>query len=590
MPPVSVDTLRAPSTCQVFSLSAPLSAAAAEQALSIASSNASGRRLGRIVRNRRTTGNIVYWCSFICFPLEGSPSFMPDAGLVERRYGFALLIETQVSGTWFVAILTDKASSLGDWIEERAITLPRTRLTNAFAQNAAVSKMRFKRMTVSQHELRGATLEAHDLQSSMPMMAAGRCAIQSLRFRDEHRGTIGVTLSTSRVRRSGSRATVDQLAQIVNDVAVRVQSNVPHGFLSTFAQAIPIRDLPATAGPAGILFDWTAILDDDALRIHRKGDNGQQHGEEVSKKLLTRLLGESFPLSNVTGPWNFGAAGSRGTISRTSTKFSVRSLLGGHLVVHDTRNNETVPLAKWVRDSAAYSIAFTDPHYFYTGDVLYHRSSFSQEVESVRRCLVPEQTLVGAGSEKGKPAPLPTAAGFSADSIFGICEQSIYRNRDWMCCTDLGDEWADYLCLRSNTVIFVHCKHGSETTGATSFQEVVGQALKNLGRAHSTPAELRSKLTAQRALRYWGGTAIERLRPPGTSWNAFEARFANLLADPDSSREVHLVVTMLSAAEFDIAAARPTPSAHFVQLIWLLASFANSCREMGAKPVIICTT
>jgi hypothetical protein len=44
---------------------------------------------------------------------------------------------------------------------------------------------------------------------------------------------------------------------------------------------------------------------------------------------------------------------------------------------------------------------------------------------------------------------------------------------------------------------------------------------------------------------------------------------------------------MLSKADFEGAAATPTP--HFIQLIWLLASFINLCREMAAKPVIVCT-
>jgi hypothetical protein len=47
-------------------------------------------------------------------------------------------------------------------------------------------------------------------------------------------------------------------------------------------------------------------------------------------------------------------------------------------------------------------------------------------------------------------------------------------------------------------------------------------------------------------------------------------------------------VTMLSRAAFEVAAGTAPPAPHFIQLVWLLASFTNSCREMGAKPVIVC--
>jgi hypothetical protein len=153
---------------------------------------------------------------------------------------------------------------------------------------------------------------------------------------------------------------------------------------------------------------------------------------------------------------------------------------------------------------------------------------------------------------------------------------------------DLGDEWADYLCVKGNALIFVHCKGAKQTTGATAYQEVIGQALKNLGRIRSTPLEFESKLKKTQKREYWGGTKIHRLRDGDTTWAEFQKAILTLLRDPNVIREVHLVLTMLSLAEFDGATDAASPPPYFVQLIWLLASFIDSCREMGAKPVIFC--
>jgi hypothetical protein len=172
--------------------------------------------------------------------------------------------------------------------------------------------------------------------------------------------------------------------------------------------------------------------------------------------------------------------------------------------------------------------------------------------------------------------------------MFNICETALYQQRDWLCCADLGDKWADYLCIRGNALLFIHCKVGDETTGASSFQEVVGQGLKNLGRTRSTPKEFEAKLAATKKKRFWAKTKIERLRDAGREWTDFQTATANVLADPNAGREVHLVVTMLSKHGFEAAAAAAAPTPHFIQLIWLLASFINPCREMGAKPVIVC--
>jgi hypothetical protein len=45
---------------------------------------------------------------------------------------------------------------------------------------------------------------------------------------------------------------------------------------------------------------------------------------------------------------------------------------------------------------------------------------------------------------------------------------------------------------------------------------------------------------------------------------------------------------MLSAQEFNTEAQKLKKKASFNQLVWLLSSFINSCRELGAVPKIIC--
>jgi hypothetical protein len=441
-------------------------------------------------------------------------------------------------------------------------------------------------MSGSKYELQKATYEASDLQSSLPMMAAGRCAIRSIRFQDNAIGSIAVTVNTSRVQRSGGRCPVSDLAALVALVAAETQADKHHAFLATFAQAVAIDDLPAGTQPTSVLFDWSGIVETDTLELYRKPSAGEELDDELSKTLLLRILGDTLAAVADGDGWHFGRVPNRprGRFSLTSTTYSVKTILGNQIVVRDVNSDETMPLAKWARDNDAYSITFSQPEYFFSGGALYRRADFAHEVEVVHRCLRAEVPLGAATSEKGKPKK--TAVQFAPESIFRVVEDSVYANRDWLCCTDLGDEWADYLCIRGNALLFIHCKGGRQTTGASSFQEVVGQALKNLGRIQSTPSTFQKKLAATKKKKYWSTTKIERLRDPGGTWSDFEIALNALLANPDATKEVHLVVTMLSIADFESAAAAPTP--HFIQLVWLLASFINSCREMGAKPVIVC--
>jgi hypothetical protein len=158
---------------------------------------------------------------------------------------------------------------------------------------------------------------------------------------------------------------------------------------------------------------------------------------------------------------------------------------------------------------------------------------------------------------------------------------------EFLWCSDLGDEWADYIALNEGSIVFAHCKHGKQTLGATSYQEVVGQALKNLGRVQGTPEVFEGKIKDAAATNTWKHTGIIRLRG-GKLWDEFEVAAIKRLRDPNVLREVHLVVSMLSLTAYDAAAAAVKKKPHFIQLVWLLASFMNSTREHGGTPIIVC--
>jgi hypothetical protein len=491
-----------------------------------------------------------------------------------------------VNAEWFVGIFTHGAASLTDWISYRAKPLPRAKFTNAFSGKSTVRKISVRRLTASKHELHAASYEAPDIESSLPMMSASHTSIRTIRFDDAVVGSVGVTVNTSRVQRSGGRGEVGDLAGLVRMVAENTQANKRSAFLSAFAQVVPVGDLPHEVEPTSVLFDWSEILESDAIELYRAAPSGEVSDKQVPKKLLQRILGAALDLRPTGSGWVFGqsALPARGRLGVTSTKFSVKSILNNRLFVHDTSSNETISLVRWVRENDAFSVTFTNPEFFFGDGALYQRADFVHEVDAVRRCLQVRTELARATSEKG--VPRRSATNFPAASVFRIVEDSVYANSDWLCCLDLGDEWADYLCIRNNALIFIHCKAGKKTRGASSFHEVVSQGLKNLGRVQGTSTQFEEKLESTRKRKYWSGTKIKRLRTVGATWADFLSAASNILPDPTASKEVHLVVTMLSKAKFEDAAGTTPP--YFIQLIWLLGAFINCCREKGARPFIIC--
>jgi hypothetical protein len=365
----------------------------------------------------------------------------------------------------------------------------------------------------------------------------------------------------------------------------------PNEFLDILPQEVDFNAKPKSLKPTAVLIELRTLLDSDQLEVWRTNKNGVER--EVDSKVLLRVLGGALEAKKNGAQWDLKteAGGIAGTLKETANGYSFSRVLGPSVEVRDTdANAEKKRLSTWLNSNEAFRVVFSQPEYFYTGGQLYLRKGFESDVTLVRRAISPSQALGPADSEKGDPPPsLAADTSFPANSIFRIVEDSLLNNSDFLWCSDLGIEWADYISLGNNTIVFAHCKHAHKTTlGATGYQEVLGQAIKNLGSVKSTPREFAQKIKAAADTDTWGNTGIPRLRTLQKTWDDFEKAITGSFENPNFRREVHLVITMLSATEFDVEAAKPKHKGSFVQLIWLLSAFINSCRELGAEAKIIC--
>ena len=100
--------------------------------------------------------------------------------------------------------------------------------------------------------------------------------------------------------------------------------------------------------------------------------------------------------------------------------------------------------------------------------------------------------------------------------------------------------------------------------------------------------EVQHKLQQAEQRVHWGATEIPLLAREVAGWTGLEQDFEQVIADPNAIWRVALVLPALSLTQFDEAAALPTPTPHFVQLVWLLSAFVSICRERDAQPIIYC--
>lgn len=543
-----------------------------------------GAKVARQIREAKNDGSGPFVYSFLCFRLQSAVPFLATTTLKEVRYGFVLLIERN----GYLAAFHRYAKGLDDFVADHTRPVDRRRLTHIWAALARYQKLSTRRMTVAKQELRGASYEADNLETALVPATVSRSVVQTLRMATDKHGTVGVTPGSGRVRVSASRTGLSEIVAFVDDILDGIASGGDSSFLNAFPQPVDLDDLPADIEPAGLLVDTSELQGaiDDPVNPHvlRAADGGDVPDllmQQLSTVLTLREDGDGWEAVDENEAVT-------GRLERLTSSYSLKLPIAKEYVIEDDEGASD-PLDKWLRRHSAFSVSFTSPEYFYTGGKLFRKAGFEQEVEMVRQFLTVHAGLDGALSEKGGPYP-ENAKKFADDTIFRVVETSLGAADPFIWCCDLGDEWADYIGADTDRVTFYHCKHGAPTTGASDFQIVVGQALKNLSRVKFRREEVLEKIDSAQDRDSWGSTKIPLLAKGNGGWATLKTTLAGVIANPMTTWQVALVVTALSKTSFDQEAARKTPKPHFIQLVWLLSAFIANCRERDAQPRIYCRT
>ncbi len=209
--------------------------------------------------------------------------------------------------------------------------------------------------------------------------------------------------------------------------------------------------------------------------------------------------------------------------------------------------------------------------------------------------------LLDAHSEKS-PAN-KNGSGWTQGSLFYLLDRLGKRGGldpdqsgiDILVCDDMGTEIGDFIAASTTQrkVMFVHAKDfKGRQLSASAFQEVCGQATKNLAWIHPYSIDQPPKLDKWDTP--WdGGSKLGRVkkrirRGPGIANEAWE-ELRRLITDPTTTREVWITLCNgLSAQELENQCKSKTPPPELVQLLFLLQSTWAAISSVGAIFRVYC--
>jgi hypothetical protein len=276
--------------------------------------------------------------------------------------------------------------------------------------------------------------------------------------------------------------------------------------------------------------------------------------------------------------------------------YSLSSSVLKNVRIGEPQGTNLRTLPEWLRDPdhEALFVSMNDIRFAFALGRIVRDDHILALAPSLLTCIQAVPSLAACQSEKGEAALTAASTTFPAASVFEVIEGRI-ATEPALLCDDLGDEWADYIGIdaQAKSITLYHAKYGDLTSGATAFQTVVGQAVKNLGRIGVSRRDLDGKKKS------WGepyrldkiSTAIPRIRRGGTVDEVARA-YEEVAVSPARRARVALVLSFLSRAEiaesFVRIQRRGQMRGRDPQRVWLISSFVSNCRDVGAEPVIYC--
>jgi hypothetical protein len=529
--------------------------------------------------------------SAIAFFYERDPSFLvyPEEHdhTRERICGFLMLVEYREYAVVFKSSLelpatfkTQYFQRVGDQNFEAAIA----------PVDATFEQIKLRNMTTSKHTLRSKTLEANNLQNVIGRAGASRFIAQGYRVRQngEH---LSATPNTGRLSLRSDKAPYKELIAWAENSIETLGEEAPtlSPFIQAFARPIHLESMPANLSPTYIAFDVPQLTEDifevlEEIRFVRGTGDAAVPLDKNDTDIILAALDQ-----------NFAVRKTRSELEIVDPRNNTPEMDDIYVesVNPPAQGDAGIPLKRYIDQNDLFAVLFNDLAVVYLDGTLYRDSNLT-DGRSFLLHIRSYAQLNAVTSEKGMFADRQAA--FDADSVFGVVVDHIADRRELLVCDDLGDEWADFIGVNDDsqpkTFSFYHAKHGAATLGASSLHIAVSQAIKNLGRLNPADDEIAAKIGKWEA-RYTNAnveTTIQRIIAGNA--DVLQTKLTNTLLSPDTIRRVFIVTSSLSRRQlqqqFTNIQAGNAPSAHFVQLYWLLMSFFSACNEVNANGYVIC--
>ncbi len=552
----------------------------------------------KVVKKTLIINNTEIQYSVCVFKYNSQPTFIqePIENWIETKLAYLLIVEIED----YIVISRKNISKIQDFLKQ-FVPLDYKILSTLFVEEETqFEKFNLKNLNVSDKALREKSLEALDLKENFSALGANNYMLNSLRLKNADE-KVSLILNSSRINKFGRKNSIEEFCHWAQDLVNKIKHHTEkETFLSVFAEPQDYESVRDTLIPISILFIFSGLYTDfenevisNSVIRHFDEDLILERNIDIIKYLknferLSKITYDAhYDVFKVDNP----------IVNDIEIRFNEKSItLRSHKLKHvilQKSNGTEISIIDYISSSSSFIINFDNIDLVYSNRKLFKDNKLLGNIDHFMKIFVSHADLANCNSEKGD-----FIAGqnkFADLSIFDFVEQNFIIGSEYFICDDLVKEWADHIAIYDSKVIFYHSKHNTTQFSASAFQDIVGQAQKNLG--NISPQEY--QLLEKRSL--WSSkynnnnvnTNINRLRKGDNIDNAIK-KYHAAINNPHFKGEVHLVIDFISRNTLEqnlnklrdgVAFGRRSET---IQILWFISSLISSCQEVNKDVYIHC--
>ncbi len=539
--------------------------------------------------------DFIYY-SIAVFKYKKKPTFIEKSieGWEEEKLAYICLVDFQNH----LVIAKRNISGIKDFLKLFS-PINYEVLTSIFTDDdTTFEKFSMNNLNIADKSIRQKSIESTDLKENLSTLGLQSYVLSNLRVNNED-NKVSLSLNSSRINKFGVKNNIEAFLNWSHKIVERITNFEPKSsFLSSFATPIDYSNEKEDLLPIAILITLSKLYSDfEDNRIERCFILNGEHEREVDIiKVLNnfeRLLEIEAEEKNGINHYKINNKSINDLyISLNSHSITLRSRKLARLCIQFSEDS-VHPILQYINRTNSFIVTFDTPDLVYSNRKLFKDSRLLSNIEAFLKVFIPHSKLDLVKSEKGSFTA--NSKNFDNDSIFGFVENTFLSESEYFICDDLGKEWADHIGLNDESISFYHSKYKDSKFSASAFQEIIGQAQKNLGNLSPSDNQwpIKENLWAKKFKINKVQTEITRLRKGNNVADAIEY-FKKLKVYPNLKKRVVLVINFISKVELEDRLSKLRNADDFaernevIQILWFVSSLVSSCYEVGAEIYICC--